>query len=115
MKKLIILATALTLSSTAFAATVTSHADTKIKTQGYETQQQAFDAGFKIMDELNSMSAPELNNTLRVMEGQLLTSSTEVKKVEVTTQAFASNSNKIEYRAIVDVDYQYKHRESRRD
>lgn len=115
MKKLIVLTAVLTLSSTAFAATVTSRADSKIKTQGYETQQQAFDAGFKVMDEINSMSSRELNNKLNVLESQLLTNSLKVTSVEVTTQAFANNSHKIEYRAIVDVDYQYKHRESHRD
>lgn len=111
MKKVIVIATALMVSSTAFAATQTVNTGKEIKSQGFATQEQAYDAGYTIMDDLNQMTANELKGEFNVFDRKLVQNSVQVKDMEVVVEEFAKSRNDIQYRAVVDVNYSYQHGE----
>ncbi|WP_394246845.1 DUF3316 domain-containing protein [Vibrio profundi] len=113
MKKLIILTSALVLSSTAFAATSTYSTGTQLKSDGYATQEEAFEAGYDMMDELNTKSSYELSQALPSSGATPKAQTFKIDGMEVTVEKFAVERGEIQYRAILDVDYQYKFNDKR--
>ncbi|MBW3698200.1 DUF3316 domain-containing protein [Vibrio sp. T187] len=113
MKKALILTSALVLSSTAFAATQTQTTATTLKSDGYATQAEAFEAGFDMMDQLNEKSSYELSKSLPVMSQFSGVKNVTIEGMEVTVEKFAIDRDTIQYRAILDVDYEYKYNEKR--
>ncbi|MGF1753836.1 DUF3316 domain-containing protein [Vibrio makurazakiensis] len=112
MKKVIILASTLVLSSTAFAATSTQTAGTEMKSTGYSSQEAAFEAGYDMMDELNTKSSFELSKALPASGHTAQVQTFEIEGMEVTVEKFAVERGEIQYRAVLDVNYQYKFTES---
>lgn len=113
MKKVIVLTTALMVSSTAFAAINTQSSETTVKTDAFATQEQAYNAGYDLMDEFKAMPTNQLMQELPIHENNVQRPSVKVTETKVTIEEFAKERGKVQYRAVVEVDYQYKYRESR--
>lgn len=64
MKKLITLTAGLLIASSAFASVQTTYSDTKLFSDTYSTQEEAFNAGFDISDSLDAMSEHQLRGKL---------------------------------------------------
>lgn len=111
MKKIILLASVI-MSTSVFAATSTLQSDRTFSTDGYATKQQAYQAGFELMDEFKQMSQTELKNKLALGPDNVINQSLIVTDMNVAVEEFGNRQGKIEYKAILDVDYQYQHRES---
>ncbi|CCN68268.1 DUF3316 domain-containing protein [Vibrio nigripulchritudo] len=112
MKKVTVLATALLLSSTTFASTQLNNSATSITTEGFATQEQAMNAGYTLMDEINQMTSSELVKKLPITAYTVSYNSVEVKDIEMHIEAFSKKRGEVQYRAVVDVDYQYESRDS---
>ncbi|MCW8333303.1 DUF3316 domain-containing protein [Vibrio paucivorans] len=112
MKKAILLASALVISSTAFAGVNSKSSETTVKTDAFATQEQAYNAGYDLMDEYKAMPSHQLRAKLPINENSVKTSSVEVTDGKVTVEEFSPARGEIQYRAVVEVDYQYKYRES---
>ncbi|WP_295895464.1 DUF3316 domain-containing protein [uncultured Vibrio sp.] len=113
MKKVILLATALMASSAVFATVNTRNSETTIKTEAFDTQEQAYNAGHDLMDEFKAMRNNELIKELPIHENNVQHPSVKVVDSNVKVEAFSKQRGVVQYRAIVEVDYQYKYRESR--
>jgi archaellum component FlaG (FlaF/FlaG flagellin family) len=111
MKKIIFLAS-LIMSASVFATTnsVTSH--TSLATDAYTNKQQAYDAAFDLVDELKAMNSTQLETTLPISENNVITPSIKLNDITVSIDQFARSPNDIQYQATLDIDYQYKFRES---
>ncbi|EGQ7756488.1 DUF3316 domain-containing protein [Vibrio vulnificus] len=112
MKKTILLATTLMLSSTAFASVETQIGETSLHTDTFASKQAAYDAGLMKAQELRAMTPTELTHELSVFSQRPVYDSLKISDIEVKVEEFAKESGKVAYRAIVDVDYQYQYRES---
>ncbi len=115
MKKIIIFATALVASATVFAGTYTSISNTSLKTEAFATQEQAYNAGFDLVDQLRQMKPNELAKKLPVFEPSLKSQSVKLKDLEVHVEPFSKVRGQVEYRAIIDVNYQYQYSENDRN
>ncbi|MDD9179718.1 MULTISPECIES: DUF3316 domain-containing protein [Aliivibrio] len=115
MKKLAIIASTLVMSSTVFAGIHTLTTNSTIKSEGYQSEAQALDAGYSIMDELNSESPYTLSQNIQTTNDYLLKNSTKIRDMEVEVEKYSRTRGEVEYRVIVDVDYEYKVRKDRRD
>ncbi len=105
MKKLIITAAGLLLTTSAFASnTIDSNAT--FKTDAYQSKAEAYQAGFELADSFKAMNQGELKFQLPVQSYSRV-SNIGINDSEVTIQEFANNSGNIEYHAIVDLDYQF--------
>ena len=112
MKKVTVLAATMLLSSTVFASNQLNSSATSITTEGYATQEQALNAGYTLMDEINEMSSSQLTNKLPISATTVIYDSVKVKDVELHIEAFSKKRGEVQYRAIVDVDYQYESKDS---
>ncbi|MGF1750898.1 MULTISPECIES: DUF3316 domain-containing protein [Vibrio] len=110
MNKLALITASLVLSSTAMATTTSLVGDVDLHSEGFSTKQQAYDAGFQMVNDLKAMPSTDLVYKLRVHEGDLLRNSVQVDDAQVTVQEYAENRGEIKYRAIIDVEYSYKER-----
>jgi hypothetical protein len=99
MKKLALIVAAL-VSTSAFAA------NTQVETEAYKTQAQAYDAGFELVEEINTMGYHQLAPLLKVY-GVSDNYSVVVNDIEVKVESFAKEKGVIQYRAILDVDFDY--------
>ncbi|HGE6132687.1 TPA: DUF3316 domain-containing protein [Vibrio cholerae] len=115
MKKIILTVTALTLSAGAFASIDTNHKARSINAGVYASQEQAYAAGFKKIEQLQALPSNKLANELSVWQNSVVPKSVKIDDTEVVVQSFAKQPGVVEYRSIVKVDYQYKTRESNRD
>ncbi|GIB75839.1 DUF3316 domain-containing protein [Vibrio cholerae] len=115
MKKIILAVTALTLSAGAFASIDTNHKARSISAGVYASQEQAYAAGFKKIEQLQALPSNKLANELSVWQNSVVPKSVKIDGTEVVVQSFAKQPGVVEYRSIVKVDYQYKTRESNRD
>ncbi|MGF1718679.1 DUF3316 domain-containing protein [Vibrio kyushuensis] len=113
MKKEILLIATLMVSSTSFAAVNTQASEAKFKTDAFETQEQAYYAGYDLMDEFKAMPTNQLMQELPIYENNVQRPTVKVTNTKVTIEEFSEERGKIQYRAVVEVDYQYKYRESR--
>lgn len=112
MKKTILLATTLMLSSTVFAAVETEIGETRLRTEDFSSKQAAYDAGLAKAKELRDMTSTELTHELSLFSQHPEYNSLKISDIEVKVEEFAKESGNVAYRAIVNVDYQYKYRES---
>ncbi|EMQ54690.1 DUF3316 domain-containing protein [Vibrio cholerae] len=115
MKKIILAVTALTLSAGAFASIDTNHKARSINAGVYASQEQAYAAGFKKIEQLQALPSNKLADELSVWQNSVVPKSVKIDGTEVVVQSFAKQPGVVEYRSIVKVDYQYKTRESNRD
>jgi len=107
MKTLIATITAsLLLSTASFAGTVTQESNADLATPTYQSKAEAYDAGFKMIENLKSLSSKELVKTLPFY-GETSVSDVTIKGTQVTVTEFAKTPNEINYKAIVNVDYNF--------
>ncbi|EEX93858.1 acyl-CoA synthetase [Vibrio orientalis CIP 102891 = ATCC 33934] len=111
MKKVVILASLL-MSASVFASTNTETSNTSFTTDAYATKQQAYDAAFDLMDEMKAMNSTELQTALPIHENSVVYPSVKLDEMTVHVKEFANNKGDIQYKAVLNVDYQYKYRES---
>ncbi|RKF22179.1 DUF3316 domain-containing protein [Alginatibacterium sediminis] len=105
MKKLIVIAATILLSGSALATTV--NASKAVLTQGYTSQAQAYEAGFDVIDQYQELSAVELSKALNMNMLGVDQYSFEYAGAEVKIEEFAQVRDELQYRAVVDVNYQY--------
>ena len=106
MKNLTLLTTILLCSSTAFAGTTNIHKETILQSETVSSAEQAYEAGYVIIDKVNAMSSNELRYTLPTFTDSMVTN-LKVDDIKVRIEAFSKERNNIKYRALVEVDYQY--------
>ncbi|PNI00794.1 DUF3316 domain-containing protein [Vibrio diazotrophicus] len=111
MKNTIILASGLLLASSAFASTTTVSDNATFKTDTYSSKAEAYNAGFDLSDSVKAMDQSQLRFNLPV-QSYTLVKNISVGQSEVTVEEFANSNGDIQYRAIVDVDYQFNAKES---
>ncbi|MFM2587055.1 DUF3316 domain-containing protein [Vibrio sp. TBV020] len=111
MKKVVLLASMI-MSASVFASTNTETSNTSFITDAYSTKQQAYDAAFDLMDEMKAMSNAELKTALPISENNIVYPSLKIDEMTVQVEEFANNQGDIQYKAVLDIDYQYKYRES---
>lgn len=107
MKILLTIATTgLVLSTSVFAGTNMLKSETEFRSEGYATQDQAYEAGFDIADELKAATNSQLKFQLpTAINGQV--QKVAIEGVEVSLEEFSAQRGEVQYRAIVDVDYSY--------
>tara|TARA_Y100001956_G_scaffold56230_2_gene55251 strand:+ start:1367 stop:1711 length:345 start_codon:yes stop_codon:yes gene_type:complete len=111
MKKIILLAS-LVMSTSVFAATNTVQSDRTFSTDNYATKEQAYQAGFDLMNDFKQMSQNELENKLVTGSNDAIYNSIKLNDMNVAIKEFGNANGQIEYKAVVDVDFQYKHRDN---
>ncbi len=105
MKKAILITAGFLVSSSVFAnANLTK--DTTLYSDSVTTSQAAYDAGYKIMDNLTHMSQTELRDTL-LTPSDTLVGKVKIDDIKITVTPFSEAKGDIEYRASVDVQYNY--------
>ncbi|MFX3895588.1 DUF3316 domain-containing protein, partial [Streptococcus suis] len=72
---------------------------------------EAYNAGFDLSDSVKAMDQFQLRFNLPV-QSYTLVKNINVGQSEVTVEEFANSNGDIQYRAIVDVDYQFNANES---
>lgn len=112
MKKLITLATGLLLATSVFASTTTVTQTKSFKTDGYQTKSEAYDAGFDLTDALKGMDNSQLRSELSLWAYNSV-NGIVIDGSQVTVQETATELGKIEYRAVVNLDYHFNAHESR--
>ncbi|MCK6264534.1 DUF3316 domain-containing protein [Vibrio sp. ZSDE26] len=113
MKNAILFTIAMMVSSTTFAGVNTRTSEASLKTGAYATPEQAYSAGYDLMDQFNEMPTNQLLKELPINENNVQYPSVKVTGSKVTVEEFSKKRGEIQYRAVVEVDYQYKYRESR--
>lgn len=111
MKKIIVLASLL-MSASVFASTSTIQADRTFSTDNYATKEQAYQAGFDLVNDFKQMPQNELKYKLITGSRNVIHNSLEVNDANVSVEEVGNANGQIQYHAVVDVDYQYKYRES---
>ena len=111
---LVIAATTLLLSSATFASTVEQESNSNFATATYQTKAEAFDAGFDIVDNLKTMTESQLRHKLSLF-GEDFVSDITINGSEVTVTELATSPGDIQYKALVNVDYNYSANENNND
>ncbi|MHA2938977.1 DUF3316 domain-containing protein [Vibrio sp. RC27] len=107
MKSLItIFTTSLLLSTASFAGSVTQEGSTDLATATYQSKAEAYDAGFKMIENLKTLSSDELIKKLPFYV-QASADDVMLKDTKVTITEFATSPSEINYQAIVNVDYNF--------
>lgn len=96
-----IVATSLMFCSSAFADETVGNK--LLVSDGHSSKTQAYDTGFEMVNELKSLPQGELDNKLLSIDG----SEASIYSLEVTVEEYAAKRGVIEYRAVVDVQYNY--------
>ena len=110
-KLLAIAAASILLSSTAFASTVIEESNTSFSTGTYQSKADAYNAGFDIVDNLKTMTNGELRNELSLYNDTFVRDIT-INNSKVTVTEYSNVLGEINYKALVNVDYNYKANES---
>ncbi|CAV27334.1 DUF3316 domain-containing protein [Vibrio atlanticus] len=113
MKKLIILASTLVLSTTAFAATRTTIQETTLKSDAFVTEAEAYDAGINLMDELSAKTPFELSRELPQFRSTTKYNSFKVDDANMEVKKITNMNGDIHYQANVKVDYRYTYKDGR--
>jgi len=111
MKKLMTIAAGLLVSTSVFASTVDIDKSEKIVAGTYETKAMAYDAGFDFTESLQAMNERQLSRTLSTWAYSMV-DDIEINDSKVTVEEIANSRGEIQYRAIVDVNYQFSAHES---
>ncbi|MBB1274942.1 MULTISPECIES: DUF3316 domain-containing protein [Psychromonas] len=107
MKKLTTLAATLLISSSVFAGTQVVHSDKNFSTDAFTNKAAAYEAGFNYVNQLKQLPENKLRHEL-VLISTTPTKDLKIKDTRVSIEEFAQTRGQVEYRAIVNVDYNYK-------
>ncbi|MCG9545986.1 uncharacterized protein DUF3316 [Vibrio crassostreae] len=113
MKKLIILASTLVLSTTAFAATKTTIQETTLKSDTFVTEAEAYDAGTNLMDELSAKTPFELSRELPQFQQTTKYDSFKIDDANMEVKKITNMNGDVHYQANVKVDYRYTYKDGR--
>jgi hypothetical protein len=117
MKKVITLAAALLLSTSAFAATqykdVTTNQTVQYVTDAVSTQAEAESLATNFVTELEAKNSLELSQQLPTPHLRMDKRSMEVSDTELSVVAEEAEDGSVSYRAVVDVDYNYSYRSAK--
>lgn len=109
MKALITIVCTMLLAFTATAAQrETVHRDTKLYSDSFASKQDALNAGFNMYDALETASDSELRWKLNTTGDNVIGGSMMVESAQVRIEETPISRDKVQYRAIVDVNYNYK-------
>ncbi|USD67764.1 DUF3316 domain-containing protein [Vibrio sp. SCSIO 43136] len=111
MKKLALTIAAI-MSTSAFATTLHTSSTSELSIDGYKTQEQAYNAGFDLADNLKNQSHNQLMSNLRIISDNVEYNSIEIKDVEVQVESYAKAKGEISYRAVLEVNYDYNQRDN---
>lgn len=112
MKKSMIVAAGLLLSTSAFASTFAVTANSTKTTDLYNTKAEAFEAGFDLSDEFKSMPQSELRFEFPV-SSYTNVQDIAIDNTEVVVEEIATHRGEVQYRAVVDLDYNFKAKDNR--
>ena len=101
----------------AFAATAGERIiqnNTKLYSDTFASKQDAINAGFNMYDALSNANDKQLRWKLNPYGQNVLGQSMHVESAQVRVEEVPVSRDTMHYRAIVDVDYNYKIRESSR-
>ncbi|MEZ9056712.1 DUF3316 domain-containing protein [Vibrio pelagius] len=113
MKKLIVLASTLVLSTTAFAATKTAVLETTLKSDTFVTEAEAYDAGANLMEELSTKSSFELSRELPQFRNTTKYDSFKIDDANMEVKKITNMSGDVHYQAAITVDYRYTYKDGR--
>ncbi len=111
MNKSIIAVAGLLLTTSAFASTMTVSENATLETGLYNTKAEAYNAGFDLSDSVKAMSQTQLRKEFPV-DSYTSVKNINVDDSEVTVEEIATNRGKVQYRAIVDLDYRFDAKET---
>jgi len=111
MKTLMTIAAGLLVSTSVFASTVDIDKNEKIVAGTYETKAMAYDAGFDLTESLLAMNEHQLSKTFSTWAYSMV-DDIEINDSKVVVEEYANSRGDIQYRAIVDVNYQFSAHES---
>ena len=104
-----LLTASLLVTGTVFANTEWNSGNKTIYTDAYTSEAAAYEAGFDIIDDLSQSSRNELKSFLRIRGRGVR--DIEIDQTKVQIEAFATDRNLLQYRALVSIDYKYEARE----
>lgn len=107
MKNLTLIATGLLISSTAFAQNITVHKETTLQTYATPSAEQAYEAGYNLIERVKAMPQNELRFTLPSFSDRMV-KNIKVSDFEVKIEEFSKERGNTQYRAIVNVNYDYQ-------
>lgn len=110
MKKLIMVASIALMSGSVFAGS--DIGNTKLETESFQSKQQAYEAGYQLVDELNEMTNGALAHQLKLNGHSENIQEIELKNTEISVQEYAEKQGVIKYRASVNVNYEYDAKDS---
>ncbi len=112
MKKYLIIAATALISSTAFASTNSMVGSTDLITDGHQTKDQAYSAGYSQIETVNQMTSQEQAFKLGLNSTDIVYNSVGVDDMEVKVEEYSPERGVIAYRAIVNIDYHYAERDN---
>ena len=109
MKALITLACSMLVAFTATAGPrETIHRDTTLYSDSFASKQEAIDAGFNMYEALETASDSDLRWKLNTTGDTVIGGTMVVESAQVKIEEFPASRHTMQYRAIVEVDYNYK-------
>ncbi len=99
----------------AFAATAGErivHRDTNLRTDTFASKQEAINAGFNMYEALANASDSQLRWKLNTAGEDVIGKSMVLESAQVRVEEIPVSRDTMHYRAVVNVDYNYKIRES---
>ncbi len=112
MKKVLLMIAIAITSAGAFANTQTRQSDRVLKSEIFNTEQKAQQAGFKIIHDLRESSSNELSFKLGVAEPEAIPDTIKVNDSELKVESVYVEPDVASYRALVNVSYQYQVKEN---
>jgi len=106
MKKLIVTAAGLLLTTSAFASSMTVQNHATFKTDSYSSKTEAYNAGFELADSVKEMDQGQLKFQLPV-QSYTLVKNISVDNSQVAVEEFSTTAGETQYRAIVDLGYKF--------
>ncbi len=109
MKALITIACSMLVAFTATAGPrETIHRDATLYSDTYASKQEAIDAGFNMYEALETASDSDLRWKLNTSGDTVIGGTMMVESAQVRVEEFPASRTNMQYRAVVEVDYNYK-------
>jgi len=107
MKKLIAITAGCLITFGAFAGSIeTIHRDASLTTDTFSSKSEALNAGFNMYESLENASNRQLKNKLPTFGD--ITGGISIDSAKVRVEEIPLSRGDVRYRAVVDVNYQYK-------
>ncbi|MCL9776422.1 DUF3316 domain-containing protein [Vibrio methylphosphonaticus] len=110
MKKRLVVACVALMSGSVFAGS--DIGNSHLETEAFQSKQQAYEAGYQLVDELNEMTNGALAHQLHLNAHSDNIQDIELKNTEVSVHEYSEKQGVIKYRAQVNVSYEYDAKDS---